>query len=285
MTAMMHARATRRRSEDRERPGVNGIEEGRLRASSEIVGEPLLRLDQPLTNDSKQVRELFGREVGPCIASFGCSHSRIPGKLYATNRAILFYSSLLGFERRIYLLHQDVLDIELFRTTSISIRTSDFEVYVFKGFAQRETVLQILTSLLPGTSDASASLGNDSTLPPLEDDINGFGSSPVGGPILQRALSAGVTPERSSSSPRRILSYKNLSMSKPVIGNRRRSVSDSLLTVGGADESEAEENFDNDDPLSALLPTQLEELSSGGWEETRNGEHLNERVLQVSQNT
>mmetsp|Transcript_10557 Transcript_10557/g.23387 ORF Transcript_10557/g.23387 Transcript_10557/m.23387 type:complete len:773 (+) Transcript_10557:223-2541(+) len=105
------------------------------------------RISSSLAASSQAVHQLFGESVGPCWGDFSCTHLRIRGRLYATSQAILFHTSLLGFERRICLLLRDVVEMELFRTTSIRIHTMDLETYIFKSFNDREQVLHLLNGL------------------------------------------------------------------------------------------------------------------------------------------
>jgi hypothetical protein len=105
------------------------------------------RGDSALSASSDVVQALFGDSVGPCWGDFFCTHSRIRGRLYATSQAILFYTNLLGFERRLCLLFRDVDAMELFKTTSVRITMMDYETYVFKSFNDREQVLNLLSGL------------------------------------------------------------------------------------------------------------------------------------------
>jgi hypothetical protein len=258
------------------------------------VGSTHLRLDDPSDDGSREVKDLFGEEVGEYHGCFKCSHNRIPGRLYATSRAILFYSSLLGFERRIYLLHQDVLDIELFRTTSISIRTTECEIYVFKSFAERENVLRLLRTLLPGTIDASLPQGTNSSI--SDCSVNGVGDSlALSFQPHQRSQSTDCTPDGMASPPRRIVSYRSLSLAIPAMANRRRAVSDSFVTAPDSRRvpcEEVEEGLDvaedvlseslgGEDPINSLLLSPLEEASNG-WDDIKNGDHLQEVAVKVS---
>lgn len=96
---------------------------------------------------SEMVRVLFGPASGPCWGSFPCSHHRIPGRLYAVTQSILFYSNMMGFENRICLQFSDIRSMALHRTTSIRFELVTDEVFVFKSFADRESVLQLLHGL------------------------------------------------------------------------------------------------------------------------------------------
>jgi hypothetical protein len=96
---------------------------------------------------TQMVHSLFGVEFGPCWGDFFCSHGRIRGRLYAVTNGILFYSNLLGFERRLCLQFANVTSIALNRTTSIRIEIADFDYYIFRSFHDREQVLQLLLRL------------------------------------------------------------------------------------------------------------------------------------------
>ena len=95
---------------------------------------------------SEMVELLFGVS-GSCWGSFPCSHHRIPGRLYAVSTSILFYSNMMGFERRICLKFTEIASMSLHRTTSIRIELCSEEVFVFKSFQDREQVLQTLMAL------------------------------------------------------------------------------------------------------------------------------------------
>jgi hypothetical protein len=257
------------------------------------VGNIHLRLDDPSDDRSREVKDLFGEEVGEYHGCFNCSHNKIPGRVYATSRAILFHSSLLGFERRIYLLQNDILDIELFRTTSICIRTTECESYVFKSFAERENVLRLLRTLLPGTIDASLPQGTNSSI--SDGSVNGVGDSlALSFQSHQRSQPTDCTPYGIASSPRHIVSFRSLSFAMPAKGNRRRVDSDSF--VAGPDSrvpcEEEEEGLDvaedviseslgGEDPINSLLLSPLEETSNG-WDDINNGDHLQEVAIKVS---
>ena len=96
---------------------------------------------------SAVVMALFGPSVGPCLGDFSTTYNRVNGRLYASVRAVLFYSNLFGFERRLCLQLSDVTDIEAFRSTSIRVSTVDCEEYIFKKFQDRDHVLSILLGI------------------------------------------------------------------------------------------------------------------------------------------
>jgi len=105
------------------------------------------RLSSSLPASTAVVETLFGPGLGPCWGDFSCTYNRIRGRLYATSQAVLFYTNLLGFERRICLLLRDVARMELFRTTSLRFSTQDDETYIFKSFNDRHQVLHLLNGL------------------------------------------------------------------------------------------------------------------------------------------
>jgi GRAM domain len=106
-------------------------------------------------NNAKQHQErsavvlaLFGRTVGLCVGDFSTTYyHRANGRLYAATHAILFYSNLFGFERRLCLRFSDIETIERYRSTSIKITMVDYEDHIFRKFVNREHVLQLLTDL------------------------------------------------------------------------------------------------------------------------------------------
>jgi hypothetical protein len=96
---------------------------------------------------SAVVLALFGRSVGPCVGDFSTTYNRVNGRLYAATRAILFYSNLFGFERRLCLNLSDIESIEAYRSTSIRIYMVDCEDHVFRKFFNRDEVLKVLQEL------------------------------------------------------------------------------------------------------------------------------------------
>jgi len=99
------------------------------------------------TERSAVVLALFGPSVGPCVGDFSTTYNRVNGRLYAATRAILFYSNLFGFERRLCLQFSDIESIEAYRSTSIRISMVDCEDHVFRKFFHRDEVLQVLQLL------------------------------------------------------------------------------------------------------------------------------------------
>jgi hypothetical protein len=97
---------------------------------------------------SAVVLALFGPSVGPSVGDFSTSYNRVNGRLYASTKAILFYSNLFGFERRLCLQLSDVTDIDFYRATSIRVSMVDCEDYIFKRIQDRDHVLSILKELL-----------------------------------------------------------------------------------------------------------------------------------------
>ena len=96
---------------------------------------------------TRTVQALFGADFGPCWGDFYCSHGRIRGRLYVVTNGILFFSSLLGFERRLCLQFSDISVLVLHRTTSIRIEIADYDTYIFRSFHDREKVLLLLIRL------------------------------------------------------------------------------------------------------------------------------------------
>lgn len=99
------------------------------------------------TERSAVVLALFGPSVGPCVGDFSTTYNRVNGRLYAATRAILFYSNLFGFERRLCLHFSDIESIESYRSTSIRIAMVDCEDHIFRKFINRDHVLKILKDL------------------------------------------------------------------------------------------------------------------------------------------
>lgn len=110
------------------------------------------------TERSAIVLALFGPSVGPCVGDFSTTYNRVNGRLYAATHAILFYSNLFGFERRLCLAFSDIESIEAYRSTSIRISMVDCEDHVFRKFLNREQVLQVLKELY----EKAVGSGNDS---------------------------------------------------------------------------------------------------------------------------
>ena len=101
---------------------------------------------------------MFGPSVGLCWGDFSCQYNHIRGRLYACTEAILFYSNLFGFEKKFCFRYDDVLQVQLYRSTSIQISfqeqpTSNNQIdsstydYIFKGFSDRIQTLGILIDL------------------------------------------------------------------------------------------------------------------------------------------
>jgi hypothetical protein len=95
-----------------------------------------------------QVVELFGWTVGEYVGDFSAAYYRVSGQFFVATKALLFYSNLLGFERRFCLALSDIDTIESHRTTSIKISMVDCEEYVFKKFQDRDAVVRLLQELL-----------------------------------------------------------------------------------------------------------------------------------------
>ena len=262
-----------------EKSCIEGSKDCTEHPTTHTTSAPSLRLidnNRHCDDTTKEAQELFGRSIGKCYGSFSCSHSRIRGRLYVSSRAFLFYSSLLGFETRISLECQDVLEIELFRTTSISVRTFEGETYVFKSFENRNAALQLLETHVHSSLDA-----------------NSITSS------ITNAFSPGKPRHRSASSFSSTnledlfpYNHEHFLKNNPVAGNRRRCASDSM--VNGQDLSLTEQN---PAPLpqtssSPKLPESTGALSektlgetreeTETWEDVVNGKLLQEIAVKVS---
>lgn len=191
------------------------------------------------------VRALFGSAVGECWGDYFCTHNRIRGRLYATSLAVLFHSNLLGFERRICLRYCEIVEMELFRTTSIRITMFDSEQYVLRSFNDRVQVLRMLKGLKI-LSDRRRIGGRrlhqqPQSLPNLNrqnsDNAIDNVSQPQRRQSVPRPSSEGssMSTQHSSISSRRRLSSSSDHQHQPLVSNRRRAVSDSYaVTATGA---------------------------------------------------
>lgn len=109
----------------------------------------------PERSSTEIVHALFGPAVGACWGDFSCNYNRQQGRLYAASKALLFYSNLFGFERRICMMLLDVEEISLYRTTSVRIAMVDGEEFIFKSLAERTFVVKLLEDLRRGLSGPS----------------------------------------------------------------------------------------------------------------------------------
>ena len=197
---------------------------------------PQSQASSSLQASSSIVRALFGPAVGPCYGDFFCTHHRIRGRLYATGLAVLYSSNLLGFERRICLRFCEIVELELHRTTSIRITMFDSESYVFRSFNDRVQVLHLLKALkavsdrrLSGSGVARGFTGMPASVP----------LAPAASPSqLQRPRSEGhrlfesaaaATAATSVTATQPSFPRPTSRRSEPLVSNRRRAVSDSLL--------------------------------------------------------
>ncbi len=216
-------------------PPENGTET----PAFQVANASSLRRSRSCEDTTNEAQELFGRAIGLCYGSFSCSHSRIPGRLYVSSRALLFYSSLLGFETRISLDFHDVLEIELFRTTSISVRTFEGETYVFKSFEDRNAALQLL--------ETHAQLTSLSTL-----DNSSIASSVTNFPILGKPRHRSASSFSSTNYEETLHYHQDPLTRSPCTSNRRRSVSDSI--VPGRDDMASRDPVPLSHPASLPKP-------------------------------
>jgi hypothetical protein len=249
------------------------------------------------TERSAVVLALFGPSVGPCVGDFSTTYNRVNGRLYAATKALLFYSNLFGFERRLCLQLSDVIEFELFGSTSIRVSMVDCEEYIFKKIAHRVAVLELLKEL----ASSAASEGGDATTRnwPLQ-----LASYPVNTPIHITADEESndeedlTRPHLSSEPSAGKLSppYRPRSQSVPSLswgGNDRENVAAPRRTLSALDSQEiaGKTNSDSEDLLvpedmstsSSMAPGQKEE-SDGAikleWEEAK--QLLDETALKVS---
>ena len=107
------------------------------------------------------VRALFQASVGEVIGDFSCSFQRQAGRLYVASKGLYFYSNLFGFERKIEIQFEKVINVSIIRRTSIQVRTSAEEVIIFRSFENRDAVLEIVRPFCgicdtPNTCSSSA---------------------------------------------------------------------------------------------------------------------------------
>lgn len=127
------------------------------------------------TERSAVVIALFGAAVGPCVGDFSTTYNRVNGRLYAATRAILFYSNLFGFERRLCLQFSDIESIEAYRSTSIKISMVDCEDHVFRKFLNRDQVLAVLKELYEKEVDTMPNVSSYPSLSLSESLHGGIG--------------------------------------------------------------------------------------------------------------
>lgn len=196
---------------------------------------------------TRMVHSLFGVEFGPCWGDFFCSHGRIRGRMYAVTNGILFYSNLLGFERRLCLQFANVTSIALHRTTSIRVEIADYEYYIFRSFHDREQVLQLLVRLkrlvdkkrarLDGNRGAATGTENMQSSGGAETDYfdqwekrqNQYESQWRNDEMLMQQSSMTATGLRPSISAAQMNRAGIVNGSLSLLPNRRRAVSDSFV--------------------------------------------------------
>jgi len=122
------------------------------RTSSPYSKAPL----EDLNNYTQIVHSMFGESVGTCYGSFSCGCNRQQGRLYVACKAIMFYSNLFGFERRLCMYHSEVTEIKIHRATSIWVSTMDGEDFVFKSFTDRERVIALIQRLMTTAQSSSS---------------------------------------------------------------------------------------------------------------------------------
>mmetsp|Transcript_7426 Transcript_7426/g.10824 ORF Transcript_7426/g.10824 Transcript_7426/m.10824 type:complete len:485 (-) Transcript_7426:906-2360(-) len=121
---------------------------GRSTHSSGITTPPRSTQGSSNSSSSKQmyttefIKALFG-EAGIVVGDFSCSYQRQAGRLYVSTDAVFFYSNLFGFEKRIKIDYVNAMEIDLVRTTSVFIKTSE-EEFIFRSFDDRQSVLELI---------------------------------------------------------------------------------------------------------------------------------------------
>eukprot|EP00985_Skeletonema_marinoi_P008576 scaffold3916_cov138-Skeletonema_marinoi.AAC.1 len=114
----------------------------------------------PPRSSSKQmyttefIKALFG-DTGVVVGDYSCSYQRQAGRLYVSTDAVFFYSNLFGFEKRIKIDYTNAVEIDLVRTTSVFIKTSD-EEFIFRSFKgeDRQSVLELIKTFHSKTSSS-----------------------------------------------------------------------------------------------------------------------------------
>lgn len=101
------------------------------------------------------IKALFGEAVGIVVGDFSCSYQRQTGRLYVSTDAVFFYSNLFGFEKRIKIDYVNAMEIDLVRTTSVFIKTSE-EEFIFRSFDDRQSVLELIKTFHSKTSTSSS---------------------------------------------------------------------------------------------------------------------------------
>jgi hypothetical protein len=97
---------------------------------------------------TEMVHAIFDQSVGNCYGSFPCTYSRQHGRIYVASRAVLFFSNIFGFERRLSMSLSEITEIKTYRSTSIWISMMDGEDFVFKSLSGRERVVAMVRTLL-----------------------------------------------------------------------------------------------------------------------------------------
>ena len=129
----------------------NEVLRDRRGRSATTSGEP--RSASNLSNTSSSSKQMYTTEFikalfgdsGVVLGDFSCSYQRQLGRLYVSTNAVFFYSNLFGFEKKLKIEHRHALEIDLVRTTSLFIRTSD-EEFIFRSFEDRQSVLELIRS-------------------------------------------------------------------------------------------------------------------------------------------
>jgi hypothetical protein len=240
------------------------------------------------------VLALFGPSVGPCVGDFSTTYNRVNGRLYVATKALLFYSNLFGFERRMCLQLSDVTDLELFGLTSIRVSMVDCEEHIFKKIIHRVAVLELLKELLV----SAASSGGDATtqnwslhLDPVNtaihtaDDEESNDEEYLTRPHLSSEPSAGEPspPSRPRSQSVPLLSWGNNDRETIAAPRRiRSSLGSREIPEKGYSDSEEDVIVPEDGSTTSMAPGQKEENEGAikvEWEETK--QLLNETALKV----
>ena len=237
------------------------------------VPSELSELDRAssISSATRTIQSLFEADFGPCWGDFHCSHGRIRGHLYVVTNGILFFSSLLGFERRLCLQFSDISAIVLHRTTSIRIEIADYDTYIFRSFHDREKVLQLLIRLKrlveKNRTRASTSVGRSEC-----QEGENFGSWEMQQIEYENGnRSFEHNPQSSLSFPALHTSFSSSNINRSSddtipLPNRRRAVSDSIVQPNNNTQTNhfilESENRDTNSVQSSVSTIQE------AWEET-----------------
>lgn len=82
--------------------------------------------------------------MGDIVQDYSCSFQRQAGRLYVSNSGLFYYSNLFGFEKKIRVDYDRVVEITKTRTTSILVKARGGGEYIFRSFESRDTVVDVI---------------------------------------------------------------------------------------------------------------------------------------------